>query len=80
MNDFQQVKKLTKNQVKELLGDSNFHSASYSRGCYMVGKYILLFNGTVLSKVVPLGQRSSVGNVVDDCSGVKIYGRNVATY
>ena len=70
---------MTVDQIVYVLGEENLHVDSIQGGCVMVGKYFLLFNGSVLSKVVPAGHKYGYG-VIENCTQADIYGTNVARY
>jgi len=68
---------MTKKQIAKVLGGNNFHKIY--NDAYTSGKYFLLFNGDILSKIVRNG--SKVGyTIVDDSSEAKVYGVNIGRY
>lgn len=69
---------MTKKQISDVLGSNNFHKIHKSD--YVAGKYFLLFNGEVLSKVVRNGSKGPYGNIVYNASGAKVYGQNIGRY
>jgi len=70
---------MTKEQIIDILGKENFnYSGGYN--CYTCGRYFLIFEGTVLTKVVLNGSMTSYNTVVDDCLEATANGRNVARY
>ncbi len=69
---------MTLEQVRDVLGGKKVNKAeSY---CYVAGKYFLVFEGSVLIKVVPIGSKNSVYTITDDCSRARTGGMNVAPY
>ena len=64
---------MTKSQIYDVLG---FMDAS-GGNVYMAGQYFLVFEGNILTKVVPLGQGGSLGPI-DTWSEAKVTGKNVA--
>jgi len=71
---------MTKNQVTEILGDINTNCEDFSCACIVSGRYFLIFNGSILVKVVLNGSRNSVGYIIDSCTGAKMYGQNIIKY
>ena len=71
---------MTLEQVKSLLGNDNVNK-SYS-GCYVSGRYFLIFVADVLTKVVPNGSRSARGGTypIESCNAASAIGVNIAPY
>ncbi|NQV18806.1 MAG: hypothetical protein HQ534_09715 [Armatimonadetes bacterium] len=69
---------MTKQQIINVLGKNHIHPCGYSD--YVCGKYFLLFDGDVLSKIVRNGSRSELGNIVDSWSSANSYGQNIGRY
>ena len=69
---------MTLEQVKTVLGKENVKIAESF--CYIAGKYFLVFEGPVLTKVVPIGSENNVYGITDDCGDARTGGMNVATY
>jgi len=66
---------MTKNQINAVLG---YMDATGGNNVYMAGQYFLVFEGNVLTKVVPLGQGGGVFGPVETWSEAKNTGKNVA--
>ncbi len=69
---------MTLEQIKSVLGKRNVNSSTSD--CYVAGKYILLFEGTTLAKVVKLGSKGNFDRVISRCSEASVYGHNVVSY
>lgn len=71
---------MTKSQVTSVLGKNNLHDCYIGNG-YVSGKYFLIFNGNILTKVVRNGSKSeSGGSIVDDCFSAVVHGINIGKY
>ncbi len=68
---------MTFDQVKEILGINNL--GRDSSNTYISGKYVLFFNGAVLTRGVLLGSRSG-SLVVDSVSAALVYGKNIIPF
>lgn len=70
---------MTFNQVKEILGSDNL-GRDFMPGTYISGKYVLIFEGGILTRGVLLGSRSEVIGRVDSVSKAKSYGKNIIPF
>lgn len=65
---------MTMAQVQAVLGRKSIKNAGYFDQCYTAGNYYLIFEGEVLTKVVPMGNEPAVN---DSCSGASAIGKSV---
>ena len=71
---------MTLDQVKEILGNNNLKKDSSHFSTYISGKYILIFDGAVLTRGVLLGSRSETGNLVNSVTAAQVYGKNIIPF
>ena len=69
---------MTLQQIQTVLGKENVNRGDGE--CYVAGKYFLIFNGTVLSKVVLNGSKVEYGIIIDNCTSAHVRGKNIAKY
>ena len=65
---------MTKNQINDVLG----YMDATGGNVYMAGQYFLVFEGNILTKVVPLGQEWGIYGPVETWANAKSTGKNVA--
>ena len=58
-------------EVGKIIGDR--FNYSYYPECSLIGRYILIYDNGILMKGCMIGDRSSIGSLVDDCSSCSSY-------